>query len=578
MLQYKLRRCTVDINKSVCNNYLEIANIDRRVWKKRMERKKGKKLPVQPTIVQQSPQAVFLENLNLIPQPSPPQGGGTKKNSWWSQPSRLEDLEQASSSSPPPPPLPQGGETVVQDSPPPPPPPPPSSNNNYNNNVYQSSWLEGSAGEQASSSGSTDQEYPLDLSMKKKLRSPPREYPPGLRQEIALAALKACNNRMLARHYSERLGCRINESTIRGIKKRYLNNLKKGKISPPPLSSNGCTETVSPPPPPPSPPPQSSATGFAEDLEQASSSTDQVTVDEMCDLLVSLRTRSPYSNRFNQSQRKELETMFLRFPYLNRALRGNIADKLQITEDQVSDWFCAKRKRVRAHPDFIPSPSLPLPPSAEDSSTVVQMDTSSDSDSESPAILTANRRYPPQQLTQDQVDCLTSFFFNQAYPNTLCRTELANKTGLRLSQVTDWFQNKRRLLDIKDSTFSIWANEERAKLEKKNPDLQDFVVNTILGRGWQSMTSEEKQAYSEKESTKELVRLQEEGCQQLFFVRTQLNVGQTKVLQSSYDRENYPDSITVEKLAKKIGEGPMRVRNWFKRRRAKERKTSLLCK
>ena len=99
VMLYKLRRCTVDINKSVCKNYLEITKIDR-VRKKRMERKKGKKLPVrnQPAIVHQSPQAVFLENLNLIPQPSPP-----------------------------PPSLPQGGETVVQDSPPP--------SNNYDTNL-----------------------------------------------------------------------------------------------------------------------------------------------------------------------------------------------------------------------------------------------------------------------------------------------------------------------------------------------------------------------------------------------------------------------------------------------------------
>ena len=97
---YKLKRCTVDINKSVCKNYLEITKIER-VRKKRMERKKGKKPPVrnQPAIVHQSPQAVFLENLNLIPQPSPP----------------------------PPPLPPQGGKTVVQDSPPP--------SNNYDTNL-----------------------------------------------------------------------------------------------------------------------------------------------------------------------------------------------------------------------------------------------------------------------------------------------------------------------------------------------------------------------------------------------------------------------------------------------------------
>ena len=43
-----------------------------------------------------------------------------------------------------------------------------------------------------------------------------------LRQEIALAALEVGNNREVARLYSERLGYTVNESTVRGIKKRYL--------------------------------------------------------------------------------------------------------------------------------------------------------------------------------------------------------------------------------------------------------------------------------------------------------------------------------------------------------------------
>ena len=37
-----------------------------------------------------------------------------------------------------------------------------------------------------------------------------------------MAALEVGNNREVARLYSERLGYTVNESTVRGIKKRYL--------------------------------------------------------------------------------------------------------------------------------------------------------------------------------------------------------------------------------------------------------------------------------------------------------------------------------------------------------------------
>ena len=52
------------------------------------------------------------------------------------------------------------------------------------------------------------------------VRRQQREYPPELRREIALAALEVGNNREVARLYSERLGYTVNESTVRGIKKR----------------------------------------------------------------------------------------------------------------------------------------------------------------------------------------------------------------------------------------------------------------------------------------------------------------------------------------------------------------------
>ena len=62
------------------------------------------------------------------------------------------------------------------------------------------------------------------------VRRQQREYPPDLRKEIALAALEVGNNREVARLYSERLGYTVNESTVRGIKKRYLEGVQKGKI------------------------------------------------------------------------------------------------------------------------------------------------------------------------------------------------------------------------------------------------------------------------------------------------------------------------------------------------------------
>ena len=68
------------------------------------------------------------------------------------------------------------------------------------------------------------------------VRRQQREYPPELRREIALAALEVGNNREVARLYSERLGYTVNESTVRGIKKRYLEGVHKGKIDSPGLS------------------------------------------------------------------------------------------------------------------------------------------------------------------------------------------------------------------------------------------------------------------------------------------------------------------------------------------------------
>ena len=68
------------------------------------------------------------------------------------------------------------------------------------------------------------------------VRRQQREYPPELRKEIALAALEVGNNREVARVYSERLGYTVNESTVRGIKKRYLEGVQKGKIDSPGLS------------------------------------------------------------------------------------------------------------------------------------------------------------------------------------------------------------------------------------------------------------------------------------------------------------------------------------------------------
>ena len=68
------------------------------------------------------------------------------------------------------------------------------------------------------------------------VRRQQREYPPELRKEIALAALEVGNNREVARLYSEKLGYTVNESTVRGIKKRYLEGVQKGKIESPGLS------------------------------------------------------------------------------------------------------------------------------------------------------------------------------------------------------------------------------------------------------------------------------------------------------------------------------------------------------
>jgi len=78
------------------------------------------------------------------------------------------------------------------------------------------------------------------------VRRQQREYPPELRQEIALAALEVGNNREVARLYSERLGYTVNESTVRGIKKRYLEGVQKGKIDSPGLSPRAGDPSQSP--------------------------------------------------------------------------------------------------------------------------------------------------------------------------------------------------------------------------------------------------------------------------------------------------------------------------------------------
>ena len=75
------------------------------------------------------------------------------------------------------------------------------------------------------------------------VRRQQREYPPELRREIATMALEVGNNREVARLYSERLGYTVNESTVRGIKKRYLEGVQKGKIDSPGLSPRSGNES-----------------------------------------------------------------------------------------------------------------------------------------------------------------------------------------------------------------------------------------------------------------------------------------------------------------------------------------------
>lgn len=75
------------------------------------------------------------------------------------------------------------------------------------------------------------------------VRRQQREYPPELRREIATMALEVGNNREVARLYSERLGYTVNESTVRGIKKRYLEGVQKGKIESPGLSPRSGNES-----------------------------------------------------------------------------------------------------------------------------------------------------------------------------------------------------------------------------------------------------------------------------------------------------------------------------------------------
>ena len=48
------------------------------------------------------------------------------------------------------------------------------------------------------------------------------------------------------RLYSERLGYTVNESTVRGIKKRYLEGVQKGKIDSPGISPRGGDPSLSP--------------------------------------------------------------------------------------------------------------------------------------------------------------------------------------------------------------------------------------------------------------------------------------------------------------------------------------------
>ena len=49
-----------------------------------------------------------------------------------------------------------------------------------------------------------------------------------------------------SRLYSERLGYTVNESTVRGIKKRYLEGVQKGKIDSPGISPRGGDPSQSP--------------------------------------------------------------------------------------------------------------------------------------------------------------------------------------------------------------------------------------------------------------------------------------------------------------------------------------------
>ena len=449
-MMYQLRRCTVDVDRSACKNYHKKVAETKRVLAllKRLERaveKANKSHRNQPTDKVQTPQAVFLENLNMTPspqQPPPPPPPSNKKKKSRSNSSSSSSSSYGSSVNNP------GGVTAGQ----------------VAGNRKQDEGNSSTESDHRQSSP-VQQEFPLDLSM--------RSAPMCVAEQEQLAA-----------------------------------------------------------------PPQSR------------------------------RQRG-----FSQHQLEELSTAFSAQPYPNLYVKKIIAGKTHLSVTQVTDWFCYRRKKALSQGDFSALGKYPPPPPPEPN-PITSSAAGTDQSSECPTT-TATRR-SLRRLTLQQLECLETAFLAQSHPDIFLRRMLACEIGLRESQVTDWFANRRRRVNIKSpiKPFILWANEERAKIVKSQPELHDYVVTKLLECRWESMTSEEKQQCYGELAKHHMLKHPEyyqsyKGQHRWFFASPRLSLRQTEELESAYVHTHYPDTMTIEKLANRIGLCEARVRNWFKHRRYK---------
>lgn len=240
--------------------------------------------------------------------------------------------------------------------------------------------------------------------------------------------------------------------------------------------------------------------------------------------------------QFTPGQKVILKSIFEKEKYPSTSTKQNLANDFNRTEESISTWFNHEREKHKK--------------SGKESFDSKCM-----------------------RFTEDQLVILKSVFEKEKYPSTNTKQKLSNE------------------FDISKDSVSSWFHHERQKHKKAGGELQDsrkFTQETLEGL----LASFEDDCYPEESTKKELAKKLKLEFKQVnkWFVNERSRLlktsSQTKpgqrvfcsddleILETSFQRNHYPDTNTIEALAKSLEKEPDQVRDWFVRRREKHKKST----